>query len=411
MSGQRVGNVNSQVPRSSGQVQVLKNPKVKPKKKKFSLAKLFYTGGSLDYPFIIILAALFAFGIVMMYSASYMWALEESGDPSFYLKQQLIAGGLGVVAMLVISCIDYRILKNTKLVYTIFLSVSALMLYTCFFGIEKHGARRWINIIIEFQPSEIMKCALIILFAYLVASNYRKFKNPWFSVAPFIIVLALVCLMMVLQRHISGLVLMLAIGVVMMLVGGVPWKYLLRLAGIVVAVGGIGVGALAAMGKFSYIGDRFKGWLDPFSDMQGDHWQTCQSLIAIGSGGVSGVGFGQSKQKFLYLSESHNDFIFAIICEELGLFGAALVLLLFTAFVLRGFYIASKAPDKFGMMLVCGLTVQIGIQALLNIAVACNAVPNTGISLPFFSYGGTALAMQLAEMGLILSVSRHSETV
>ncbi len=395
-------------------VEILRNPKVAPQKKKKErkgLAALFYPHGSMDYVFIIILIALCVFGIVMMYSASYMWALEDHNDASYYLKTQLVAAGLGVVAMLFISCLDYRILKNRTLIYAAFIATSVLMLYTSLFGIERNGAKRWLDLkVIEFQPSEIMKFMLVVTFAYLIASNFKKFSSMWYSVFPFAAVLMIVCILMATQRHISGLMIMGAIGVSMMIVGGIPNKHIIRLAVIIIVVGAVGIGLLALTGKFNYIATRVENWRDPFKDVQNTGWQTCQSLIAIGSGGISGVGFGQSKQKFLYLSESHNDFIFAIVCEELGLLGAGIVILLFVLFVFRGFHIAAHAPDKFGMMLVFGLTMQIAIQAFLNIAVACNALPNTGVSLPFFSYGGTALVMQLAQMGLILAVSRHSET-
>ena len=160
--------------------------------------------------------------------------------------------------------------------------------------------------------------------------------------------------------------------------------------------------------EIAYFATRFKSWMDPFADTQGGTWQTCQSLIAIGSGGLFGMGFGNSRQKFLYLPESKNDFVFAIVCEEMGLIGALLVLILFGLFIFRGFYIASKSPDKLGMLIAVGLTAQIGVQALFNIAVVTNTIPNTGISLPFFSYGGTAIAMQLAQMGIILNISRQS---
>lgn len=395
---------------SDGQVQIIKKPKVEKKKKKFKLSSIFHMGGTVDRSFVVIVFVLLAFGIVMMYSASYIWALEEAGDGSYYLKQQAFAAALGVIVMIVVSTIDYHILANTKMAYGIFLSVSALMLYTCFFGIEHNNARRWVKIFIEFQPSEIMKCALVIIFAYLISANYKRFDKLAYATVPFGLILGMVGLMMAGQRHFSGLLLMGIIGLAMIFIGGVPWKHFAK----ILIVAGIGSALIIAykviVDGFGYFIDRFKNMFDPFSDIQGTTWQTYQSLLAIGSGGVSGLGFGQSKQKFLYLSESHNDFVFAIICEELGLLGALLVILLFLLFILRGFYIASKAPDKFGMMLVVGITIQIGVQAILNIAVACNAFPNTGISLPFFSYGGTALAMQLAEMGIILSVSRQCNT-
>ena len=229
------------------------------------------------------------------------------------------------------------------------------------------------------------------------------------GILPFGILLGIVVVLLMLQPHLSCTILICAIGVCLMFVGGVRWKHIFILCL-------LGVGALALIvymktqgeDGFTYFQTRFQSWLDPFSDEKGGTWQTCQSLVAIGSGGLFGLGLGGSRQKFMYLPESQNDFVFSIVCEELGFIGAVTIILLFVLLIIRGFYIASKAKDRFGMLITIGITVQIGIQAFLNIAVVSNLIPNTGISLPFFSYGGTALIMQLAEMGIILNVSRQS---
>ncbi len=363
-----------------------------------------------DKPFLILIMVLLVLGTVMMFSASYAWSLADFGNGYAYVKKQIMIGGAGLIAMLVISTFDYHIFSNTKIVYIVFLGSLGMLAYTSFFGIIHGGARRWLKIGIEFQPSEVMKFALVILFSYIISVNYKKMKEFKYGIVPFVVVLGIIAGLMMKQPHLSGTILICSIGIIMMFVGGAKWKHLLMVAG-------VGLAALAALvlflvvaNKFSYFTARFQSWLDPFSDMQNTTWQTCQSLIAIGSGGLFGMGFGESRQKFLYLSESKNDFVFAVVCEELGFIGAMLVIILFGLFIFRGFYIASRSPDKLGMMIAVGLTAQIGLQALLNIAVVTNSIPNTGISLPFFSYGGTALAMQLAQMGVILNISRQAVT-
>ena len=230
-------------------------------------------------------------------------------------------------------------------------------------------------------------------------------KTFRYGIVPFLIVLGIIAGLMMMEPHLSGTVLIATIGVVMMFVGGVDLKWF-----------ALGVGVLAAgivvvvmiPGVIQYAQARLEYWLDPFSDPQGLGFQTIQSLLAIGSGGVMGLGLGNSRQKYLYVPEPQNDFVFSIVCEELGLVGAAIIVILFALLVWRGYVIAIRAQDKFGTMLAVGLTTQVGLQALLNIAVVTNTIPNTGISLPFFSYGGTALMMLLAQMGVILSVSRRA---
>ena len=230
-------------------------------------------------------------------------------------------------------------------------------------------------------------------------------KTFRYGILPFLIVLGVISGLMVLEPHLSGTILILTIGIVMMFVGGVDLKWFV-----------LGVAALAAgvvvvvmiPGVIQYAQSRLEYWLDPFADPQGLGFQTIQSLLAIGSGGVMGLGLGNSRQKYLYIPEPQNDFVFSTVCEELGLVGASIIVILFALLVWRGYVIAIRAQDKFGTMLSVGLTTQVGLQALLNIAVVTNTIPNTGISLPFFSYGGTALMMLLAQMGVILSVSRRA---
>lgn len=357
-----------------------------------------------DMFFFVVVMILLALGLVMLFSASYANAYYRFDDSYSFIKKQAIFAFAGLIAMTVISYIDYHKLKKCGfLLY----GLAVVLMVIALFSTPLNGARRWIHLgpLGTFQPSEVMKFAIVVLFAYLISRNYNKMGTFKQGVLPFLVFIGFAAILMLLQPHLSGTILICAIGLVMMFVGGTKYRYFL-FAIILVAVG---IVLLVSVKGIDYISVRLNGWLDPTSDIQGETFQTWQSLIAIGSGGFMGLGLGQSRQKYLYLPEPQNDFIFSIVCEELGFVGAAIIIILFVLFVYRGFVIASKAPDKFGMMLAVGLTAQIGIQALLNIAVVTNTIPNTGISLPFFSYGGTALLMQLAEMGVILNISRRSK--
>ncbi len=363
-----------------------------------------------DKPFFFIVIILLVFGTFMMFSASYIWGLTEFNNGYYFLQRQLVALFGGLAAMIAVSFLDYHFFQNTRIAYLAFIVVFGLTLVTSFIGTSVAGARRWIVIgPINFQPSELLKVAFIILMAYLGALNYPKFKHFGFSTLPFLMVMGLCCGVLVLQRHLSGVLIFGAIGVAMIFVAGVPLRHFAVLVGAVGVLGGLFLTyKIISGGGFGYITERIQSWQDPTSDILGSTLQTYQSMLAIGSGGIFGLGFGESRQKHLWLPEAQNDFVFAIVCEEFGFLGAIVVILLFALFVFRGFYIAANAPDRFGMLLAAGITIQIGIQAFLNIGVACNAFPNTGISLPFFSYGGTALLIQLAEMGILLNISRQS---
>ena len=362
----------------------------------------------MDMPFMILILVLLGFGVLMMFSASYAWGLNDMGDGYFYAKKQLMFAGLGLVIMFIASMLDYHFFQNTAVCYLFFGSMYGLCLYTAVFGNATADARRWINLgFIQFQPSELLKVAFIVIFAYIMAVNFPKFDNWKFCVIPFTVIMGITAIVLGLQRHMSAVLIIGVIGVSMMFVSGMPAKTFWKFIGVMGALAGLILAGLIMAGKFSYIQDRIKGWQNPEADIQNNTWQTYNSLVAIGSGGWFGLGFGESRQKFLYLPEAQNDFVFAIICEELGFVGALVVVVLFVIFVLRGFYIAANAKDRFGMLVAAGITIQIGLQAFLNIMVASNAIPNTGISLPFFSYGGTALIIQLAEMGIILNISRQ----
>ena len=364
--------------------------------------------GNMDITFFILVMVLLTFGLIMLFSASYAYAYYRYGGDSFrFIRKQAFFAVVGVVGMLVISKIDYHILK--KFTYWVFGICLILLVLVLIFpagegGEGLNGAKRWLSLgFTTIQPSELMKFGIILLFSHLISINYKKMGTFAYGVLPFLFFLGIVAVLMLLEPHLSGTILIFAIGLIMMFVGGTKYRYF----GLALAIAILGIVAIVAIKGIDYVSVRLNGWLDPLSDVQDETYQTVQSLLAIGSGGLWGLGLGQSRQKFLYLPEPANDFIFSIVCEELGFIGASIVILLFVLFVYRGFVIASKAPDKFGAMMVVGLTVQIGIQAMLNIAVVSNTIPNTGISLPFFSYGGTALLLQLFQMGIILNVSRH----
>lgn len=371
--------------------------------------KAFVPREGFDYAMFTIVMILLAFGVIMMFSASYANAYYEKGDSLYYFKRQAVFAVAGVVIMMILSAIDYHLFQKKWVVVTISIVTVGLMAAVKLMGTSQYGSERWIQIgSITFQPSELLKFAVIVLFAFYVSRHFEHIKEFKRGFCPLALILGLSCLLMIIQPHLSGTIIVFCIGFAMMFVSGVNIKHLLIMIAALAALLVIGILALNALG-YDYFSARMLSFTDPEADIQDKTFQTYQSLITIGSGGMFGLGFGNSRQKYNYLPMSRNDFVFSVLCEELGFVGAALVILLFIILVWRGFYIASKARDKFGMMMAFGITFQIGLQALLNIAVVTNSVPNTGISLPFFSYGGTALIMQLAEMGILLSVSRKSE--
>ena len=359
-----------------------------------------------DLPFLAILLALLSFGLLMLYSAGYAVALYRRGDAYTYIRPQLLFAALGAVAMYMASRIDYHIWH--KLAWPL-LGISLALLVIVLFMPEYNGCKRWIVLpgLGTLQPSEIAKFSVVLVFSHIISLNHDRMKTFSTGVLPFALVLGCVAVLMLLEPHLSGTVLILGIGAVLMFIGGTGLKWF-GLA----AVGG--AAAIAAAVLFlpdlvPYATSRLSSWLDPFADPLGEGHQTIQSLYAIASGGAVGLGLGNSRQKYLYVPEPQNDFIFSILCEELGFVGAAAVLLLFLALFLRGMVIAVRARDKFGALLVVGFVTQVILQAVLNIAVVTNTIPNTGISLPFFSSGGTSLLMLLGEMGIVLSVSRQGD--
>ncbi len=374
--------------------------------RKIPLQKRKLQRGGIDLTFFVLVMIILMFGLVMMFSASYAYAYyNENHDSFFFIKKQALWAVIGLIIMLFATRIDYHWIH--KLVYPV-LGLTYLLLAVVLVmpaGNDK-GIHRWIIYgPINFQPSEIAKFAVVIVFAHLISKNYKKMKTVKYGVLPFLLILGSIAVLMLKEPHVSGTMLILIIGFSLMLIGGTPVKWFAGAFGIACAA----IGVIILKTSFiTYAAGRPKSWLDPNSDPTGNGWQTLQSLYGIGSGGLMGLGLGNSRQKYLYISEPQNDFVFAIVCEELGFIGATIVIILFALLIWRGFVIAMRSPDKFGAMLAVGLTIQVGLQALLNIAVVTNTIPNTGISLPFFSYGGTSLVMLLFEMGIILSVSRFS---
>lgn len=363
--------------------------------------------GEVDVPFFLIVLALLVMGIIMMFSASYAWAIAEGYSGTYYAVEQIKTGVVGLIIMYVLSIVDYHIFRTPWIAIGAYVVPVILLLLVLLVGTSVNGAQRWLYIGgFGFQPSELMKIGLVVFFSYLIEMNYKQMQKFRTGILPYLVTLGIVAFLLMLEPHLSCTILIGLIGMTLIWVGGAKPRHFLILIGAgVAALIGI-VLFLSIFEGYSYVQTRIQSWLDPFADSQGGTWQTCQSLIAIGSGGLFGLGLGESRQKFLYLPETKNDFVFSIVCEELGFVGALTVVLLFALLVFRGFYIAARAQDKFGMLLAVGFTMHIGLQAFINIAVVSNLFPNTGISLPFFSYGGTALILQLAEMGIVMNISR-----
>ncbi len=366
--------------------------------------------GGYDRILLVLVIVLTLFGLIMDFSASYAFAYSKYGDSFYFVKRQAIFAVLGLCAMFFAMHFDYRWLR--KVTVPIFAVTLALLVAVLLYGVASGVAQRWINIgdIITIQPSEIMKFSLVTLLALYVArnqdriTNYRNKRqsNIYGIFIPFAII-AVCCVLILLEKHFSGTIIVFAIGMIVIFAGGAKIRWFV----------GLGGGALAAIIPLIMLVPYARGRVDMFFHPENYKitdkiWQTMQGLYAVGSGGLFGVGLGNSRQKQLYVSQPQNDFVFSIIAEELGFAGAVLVIILFMLLIWRGFTIALKAPDTFSSLVVIGLIGKVALQAILNIAVVTNSIPNTGISLPFFSYGGTALLMQLGEMGIVLSISRYS---
>ncbi len=384
-------------------------PTAKAKKK----MKLFFAEHGFDMPFLVLLIAVLIVGLICLFSASYVYAYYWYDNSYYFIGKQIFYALLGLGAMLLVSFVDYHILHKLAIPAIV---IAWILLVVAYFSPSPTGVRRWITlpVIGEFQPSEAAKFALVLIFAHLISLNYRNMKRFGKGFMPLMAILGVTCGLVVIEPHLSGTILLAGIGFVMMFVGGTRLRYLLGVAAIAIAA------VYYLVVEKNYEMDRIVVWLDPMgtytdpdlviNGLSGRDlaWQTVQSLFAVGSGGLMGTGLGNSRQKHLFLPEPQNDFIFAIVCEELGFVGAVLIILLFALLVWRGFLIGMRAKDKFGMLLAIGMSAQVGIQVALNIAVVTNLMPNTGISLPFFSFGGSSLVMLLCQMGVMLAISRQS---
>ena len=359
-------------------------------------------GDTVDYPFLILVLLLLAVGLVMLYSASSAQSQYDTGYAisTRYLQKQGVCAIVGLGAMYAFSRIPVGLWH--RLAWPMYGASIVLLLLVLAAGQEVNGARRWITIAgIQFQPSEVAKFTMIVLFARLTRRFGPEAKKFRFGVLGFGTALLGILVPLALEKHLSAILLMGMVAVVMMYVAGTNPKWLL--AGAAAAA----VFVIVYIRFMGYAGARVTAWLHPEADPGDTGYQILQSLYAIGSGGVFGLGFGKSRQKYLYLPFQYNDYIFAICCEELGLLGALAIIALFAAMIFRGYWIALHGADRFSTVLASGLVTLIAVQTLLNLCVVTNLLPSTGIALPFFSYGGTALAVNLGEMGIVLQISRY----
>lgn len=354
--------------------------------------------GVMDLPYLLLTVLLVIIGLIMLFSASFARAYYITGNSASYFTSQAIFAVLGIGAMYAMSRVPYEwYYKFSRLIYA---ATVLLLLAVLVVGTNVNGATRWINLgFTQLQPSEIAKLSLIISLSVLMTRNQKDIKSlrTFFACAG---ALAIIALLLIVEPHFSATIIIASLWFCMMAIGGTNRKYL----GIIVAVGTAGLLFLLLSG--GYTSERITAWRNPEADPLDSGLQILQSEYAIGSGGLLGLGFGKSRQKYLYLPEEHNDYIFAIVCEELGFIGAVGILILFALLIIRGYWIAMHARDRFSVLLAAGLTTLLAIQVFLNVAVVTNLLPATGISLPFFSSGGTALIMQLAESGIMLNISR-----
>ena len=360
-----------------------------------------------DGDFLLLVLALLGIGVVMVFSASFPRAYYDpghvtGGNAAYYFTRQLIYALLGVGLMLACSRLPmsfYRRWAFPFLGFTILLLALVPLI-----GVRANGSRRWLGVgSLTVQPSELAKLAVILSFAALICRMGDRMRSFRYGILPFLGILGLIVGLLILEPHFSASIIILTLGGSMMFLGGAAIGWFAA------ALGGLGGGLAVLLTFFPYASSRISTWRDPFSSPSAEGYQIVQSLYAIGSGGLTGLGLGMGRQKYLYLPEEHNDFIFSVLCEELGFLGAALVLLLFALLILRGYRIAMGCEDRFSFLVCAGITTLLALQVFLNVAVVTNLLPCTGISLPFFSFGGTALLIQLMEMGIILSASREQK--
>ncbi len=370
-----------------------------------SFKDTYFLTGSIDIPFLGLTIALLTIGLIMLFSASYPYAYYYKDSSYYYFIRQIVFAVAGLVAMLLMSKINYKILK--AIYKPVFFVTIALLVIVLFYHTNFKNFKRWIPLgPVTIQPSDLAKFTIILTLAVYISKYYKKMKTMKYGILIPVGIIAVFCGLIYLEHHLSCTILMFFIGACLMFAGGSDWK-LFAFGLAVIALLGFLVVSFPTLIE-NYAGERIVAWLDKDYDPLNGRWQTNNSLYAIGSGGFFGAGLGNSKQKYLYVSEPQNDFIFSIVCEELGFFGAAIIIALFAALVIRGLIISSRCKDKFGSLLVIGVVAQIGLQVVLNILVVTDTLPNTGFALPFFSYGGTAIFMLLFEIGVVLSVSRKT---
>ena len=358
----------------------------------------------MDISFLALVMILLTVGVTMVLSASFARAYYDpggvtGGKPAYYFVRQLVFAAAGVAVMLVCSRLPPGFYRRFSM--PLLAAAVLLLALVPLIGTNANGAKRWIGLgAFTVQPSEIAKIAVILSFSSMICARRGRMTSFRHGILPFAAVLAAIVGLLVLEPHFSASVIIVAIGGAMLFLGGA------RLAWFIAAAIAAGGGIAVLLTLFPYASSRITTWRDPFASTSDEGYQIVQSLYSIGSGGLTGLGLGQSRQKYLYLPEEHNDFIFSVVCEELGFIGAALILTLFALLIIRGYWIALHSRDRYGFLAAAGITTLLALQVILNVAVVTNLVPCTGISLPFFSYGGTALLMQLAEMGIVLSISR-----
>ncbi len=412
VSVKRTGSSSRTAPRASGAryqrpASTVRKSKRPAKKSGFisAFTDLFHSerkAGEVDFTFLLLVCVLAFFGLIMLLSASTPTGDVKFHNSYYFFIRQLVFVVAGIAAMLIISRIDYRKLKPFAKPLMWICIVLLVLVFVPGIGIEDNGSRRWIRLGFRFQPSELAKLAVAMFYAAIIEDKLYPLDTLK-GLSKYAVWIGVVAALMMAETHLSGTIVLLGIALCVILAGGGNAKI------IIPTILGVGVfGGLLIYAIDPVRAARFISFLDPFADKQGAGYQTVQSLYAIGSGGIFGKGLGESVQKFSYLPEPHNDFIFSVICEETGFLGGVFIIALFVLLIWRGLKIASEATDKFASLTVIGIMSQVAIQTILNIGVATSSIPNTGVSLPFFSYGGTAVLMLLAEMGIVLSVSRYS---
>lgn len=374
-----------------------------------AVPKLVRYKGTCDKAFLALVLVLISFGSVMVFSASYAYSMNRSGDSYAFIKKQIFFVALGLVFMFCASLMDPEHIR--RLTPFLFIGTIGLLLLVLIIGTVGGGAKRWLSVgnLFTVQPSEIAKLALVLQLA-MYMEKYKDIinddpsikKRRIYGIGYPLIYIGIICLLVVLEKHLSATVILFVVGIIVIWAGGADRKFM-------VASGTIGVTTLALVAWFvPYTRRRIDIWFNPEKNITGDGWQTIQGLRAIGSGGLLGLGPTNSRQKHMYVSQPQNDFIYSILCEELGFVGAVAVIVLFIMLIVRGYMIAMKAPDMFTSLAVTGIVSKVGLQAAFNIGVVTNTLPNTGISLPFFSYGGSSTLILLVEMGIVLAISRYS---